>query len=388
MFCPVVLGHVLSLFSLCSAALMARGDCPAQCSCAPSPPACPLGVSWTTDRCGCCKLCAKQFNEDCSAAEPCDHIKGLRCHLGVGGDPEKGLCRAEAQGLPCHFNGHVYQHTEDFQPNCRHQCTCMDGVVGCMLLCPQSVPTPNWHCSHPRLVKLQDGCCEEWVCEDDNHINEEPDELTHTSNPDRQSPTNHISAVLQEELQPRHQTSTEGGAVRDAASFPLSKDLMAFTCLPQTTEWTECSTMCGMGVSSRVTNNNPECWLIQETRLCQIRHCELELSFGKEENKCKRTVRPHEAVPITFGGCSTAHRYRPRICGTCSDNRCCTPSVSRTVRLHFLCPDGEDFHRSFMWIQRCSCSTSCRRDGLVSGPYSLAPGPYLSLQNDIHTFRH
>lgn len=73
----------------------AEGECPPECSCAPSPPLCRPGVSWVIDHCGCCKICAKQFNEDCSSAEPCDHIKGLRCHLGAGGDPERGLCRGE-----------------------------------------------------------------------------------------------------------------------------------------------------------------------------------------------------------------------------------------------------------------------------------------------------
>uniref|UniRef100_A0A4W6G5K7 Cellular communication network factor 1, like 2 n=1 Tax=Lates calcarifer TaxID=8187 RepID=A0A4W6G5K7_LATCA len=317
----------------------AEGECPAECYCAPSPPLCPLGVSWVTDHCGCCKVCARQFNEDCSATEPCDHIKGLRCHLGAGGDPERGLCRA--QGLPCEFSGQVYQHSEDFQPNCQHRCTCMDGVVGCMPLCPHYVPLPDWRCLRPRLAQPESGCCKEWVCDDDNHISEEPDELTHTSLPDRQPLPNHISAL----------------------------------CFPQTTVWTECSTTCGMGISSRVTNNNPDCRLVRETRLCQVQQCELHLPVViKKGKRCQRTVRPQEPVRVTFAGCSTARRYRPRTCGTCSDDRCCTPSLSRTVRLRFHCPDGEGFYRNVMWIQRCSCSTSCRICGLYynfKGPLSI-----------------
>ncbi|KAK7933284.1 hypothetical protein WMY93_004180 [Mugilogobius chulae] len=62
----------------------AEAECPAECSC-PSPPACARGVSLVLDHCGCCKVCAKQFNQDCSSTEPCDHIKGLRCHLGAEG---------------------------------------------------------------------------------------------------------------------------------------------------------------------------------------------------------------------------------------------------------------------------------------------------------------
>ncbi|XP_071337923.1 cellular communication network factor 1, like 2 isoform X2 [Trachinotus anak] len=379
MFNPVTVQQIIStLFVLGSAAVMsAEGECPAECSCDPSPLPCPRGVSWVTDHCGCCKVCARQFNEDCSATEPCDHIKGLRCHLGAGGDPKRGLCRAEAQGLPCEFSGRVYQHGEDFQPNCQHQCTCMDGVVGCMPLCPHKVPLPNWHCSWPRLDRPEGSCCEEWVCDDDNHISEEPDEPTHTSLPDSQPFPNHISALVQ--TPPRPPALNRGATFR--VSVPKSEVLLKSSCFPQTTTWTECSTMCGMGISSRVTNNNQDCRLVRETRLCQVQQCELQLPVASKGRKCQRTVRPQQPVSITFAGCSTASRYRPRTCGTCTDGRCCRPSLSRTVRLHFLCPDGESFYRNVMWIQRCSCSTSCHT-------HSGSSNPSVSLHNDVHTFRH
>lgn len=121
---------------------------------------------------------------------------------------------AEAQGLPCEFNGQVYQHGEDFQPDCQHQCTCMDRVVGCMPLCPNQVPLPNWRCSQPRLARPEGGCCEEWVCDDDNHISEEPDELTHTSLPDRRPLPNHISTLLEAPPHPQHPAATGGATFR------------------------------------------------------------------------------------------------------------------------------------------------------------------------------
>lgn len=124
------------------------------------------------------------------------------------------LLTAEAQGLPCEFSGRVYQHGEDFQPNCQHQCTCMDGVVGCMPLCPHQVPLPDWRCSWPRLTRPADGCCEEWVCDDNNHISEEPDELTHTSPPGSQPLPNHISVLQQALLQPQHPAATRGATFR------------------------------------------------------------------------------------------------------------------------------------------------------------------------------
>ncbi|KAL0979580.1 hypothetical protein UPYG_G00186870 [Umbra pygmaea] len=176
MFSLVGLGQTTYtlLLLVCSAAVMAEGDCPAQCSCGPSPPSCPAGISWVTDACGCCKVCARQFNQDCSLRQPCDHIKGLHCHLGAGGDPDRGVCQAEAQGRTCELGGRVYQHGEDFQPSCQYQCSCMDGVVGCMPLCPHQVPVPNWHCSQPRLAPAPDHCCDQWVCDDNNHISEDP----------------------------------------------------------------------------------------------------------------------------------------------------------------------------------------------------------------------
>ncbi|XP_046904367.1 cellular communication network factor 1, like 2 [Hypomesus transpacificus] len=368
---------------LSSATVMVESDCSARCSCPTLPPSCPPGVSWVADQCGCCKVCAKQFNEDCGASQPCDHIKGLHCHLGAGGDPERGLCRADAQGRPCEFSGRVFQHGEDFQPSCQHQCSCMDGVVGCMPLCPHQVPLPDWRCARPRLARPSGRCCEEWVCDDDNHISEEPGEPPRTTLPHPRPLPNHISTQLQAQALP-HEQASAGVTFREGLSLPKSEVLLSPRCRLQTTDWTECSTTCGMGISSRVTNNNPECRLVRETRLCQIRQCELqlELTLGlKRAKKCQRTVRPQEPIRITFAGCSTARRYRPRSCGACTDGRCCAPSLTRTARLRFLCPDGEGFTRNVMWIQRCSCRKSCQGHGAPSRPG-------VSLHNDIHTFRH
>ncbi|XP_061527061.1 cellular communication network factor 1, like 2 [Phycodurus eques] len=369
-----------TLFVVCSTVVMADDECSPVCACAASSPMCPAGVSWVTDHCGCCKICARQFNEDCSVTQPCDHIKGLRCQFGAGGDPERGLCRAKAHGQPCEFNDEWYQHSENFQPSCQHQCTCIDGVVGCMPLCPHQVPLPNSHCLRPRLARPERSCCEEWFCDDDNHISVETGEQTHTPLSDIQPLPNHISALLPPYPQPRQPAATGGTMFREITAFPKSDLLLESSCFSQTTDWTECSTSCGMGVSSRVTNNNPDCQLIRETRLCQIRHCDWELPMAIKGKKCQRTVRPEEPVQITFAGCSTVQRYRPRTCGSCLDGRCCRPSVTRTMRLRFRCLDGESFFRNIMWIQRCSCSRSCRT-------HSRPSSPSLSLHNDIHTFR-
>ena len=51
-------------------------------------------------------------------------------------------------------------------------------------------------------------------------------------------------------------------------------------CLVQTTEWSACSKTCGMGISTRVTNDNAFCRLEKQSRLCMVRPCEADL----EEN--------------------------------------------------------------------------------------------------------
>lgn len=56
--------------------------------------------------------------------------------------------------------------------------------------------------------------------------------------------------------------------------------MMRDNCLVQTTEWSACSKTCGMGISTRVTNDNAFCRLEKQSRLCMVRPCEADL----EEN--------------------------------------------------------------------------------------------------------
>lgn len=73
--------------------------CPAVCQCPAAAPQCAPGVGLVPDGCGCCKVCAKQLNEDCSRAQPCDHTKGLECNFGASPAALKGICRGKRLAL-------------------------------------------------------------------------------------------------------------------------------------------------------------------------------------------------------------------------------------------------------------------------------------------------
>ncbi len=53
----------------------------------------------------------------------------------------------------------MYQNGENFHAGCKHQCTCIDGAVGCVPLCPTDIPLASPSCPTPRLVKIPGQCC-------------------------------------------------------------------------------------------------------------------------------------------------------------------------------------------------------------------------------------
>ncbi|XP_041861633.1 CCN family member 1 [Melanotaenia boesemani] len=373
----LMLTFVLIFLGSFNLILSSSSSCPSLCECPLEIPKCAPGVSLVPDGCGCCNVCARQLNEDCSWTEPCDHTKGLECNFGasLAAATTRGICRAMSEGRPCEYNSRIYQNGESFQPNCKHQCTCIDGAVGCVPLCPQELSLPNLGCASPRLVKVAGQCCEEWVCDDDK----ETDILEKIFG----------KAILNDELERDLTKRNElianfKGGLKSLPAFREQPEVHVFDtqrCIVQTTPWSQCSKSCGTGISTRVTNNNSECKLVKETRICEVRPCtQSTYSSLKKGKKCSRTKKASQPIKFTYAGCSSLKKYRPKYCGACVDGRCCSPHDTRTIRVKFRCEDGETFNKNIMMIESCKCTYNCPNANEASYPF-------YRLSNDIHKFR-
>uniref|UniRef100_A0AAZ3P245 CCN family member 3 n=1 Tax=Oncorhynchus tshawytscha TaxID=74940 RepID=A0AAZ3P245_ONCTS len=161
--------------------------------------------------------------DDCACCLVCARQKGEACSEISPCDTHRGLnCDYTAdvhqrtgvcvahEGDICLLDGSVYQNGETFFPSCKYQCTCRDGQIAC-------VP----HCPLPRKVA------------------------------------------------PQPEASALG-------SFAMAGKHSVYltNCIEQTTEWGACSRTCGMSISTRVTNKNPRCEMVKQTRLCIVRPCD------------------------------------------------------------------------------------------------------------------
>ncbi|KAI5091901.1 WNT1 inducible signaling pathway protein 1a precursor [Silurus meridionalis] len=296
--------------------------CKWPCTCPETPPSCPPGVSLIMDGCECCRACAKQVGEICNEADNCDHHRGLYCDYSSDKPRyEKGVC-AYLLSTRCVYNGIIYRTGQSFQPNCKYQCLCVNGAIGCVPLC--TYEPPRVWCPTPLRVKIPGQCCEQWICEE---------------------PRRGRKAA------PRHAM----------AALSSGKNSWQQDCMTQTTSWSPCSKTCGRGVSLRITNANKQCRMVKERRLCNIRPCEVDITKHiKPGKKCLNIYREDQERNFTISGCTSKKLYRPKYCGVCTDERCCIPYKSKTVQVEFQCPDGDMITWQVMWINACFCNLSCK----------------------------
>ncbi|XP_015268505.1 PREDICTED: protein NOV homolog [Gekko japonicus] len=303
--------------------------CPPACECPADPPPCAPGVATVLDGCACCLVCARQRGETCSERLPCQESRGLYCERSaVGSAAGPGVCM-DLDGDNCVFDGMIYKSGETFQPNCKYHCTCRDGQIGCVPRCNLDLLLPGPECPFPRKIEVPTECCERWACDSKEDVD--------------------LGSLAMAAYRPEATLGNDGS---DSGS----------NCIEQTTEWSACSTTCGMGVSTRVTNKNPMCEMVKQTRLCEVRPCEKGLLLEKKGKKCIRTKKSLTAVRLEYKNCTSVQMYKPRYCGVCSDGRCCTPHSTKTIHVEFRCPHGGTVKHPVMAISTCVCHGNCPQD--------------------------
>ncbi|XP_038617348.1 cellular communication network factor 6 [Tachyglossus aculeatus] len=292
------------------------------CKC-PRKPTCPPGVSLVKDGCACCRTCAKQHGETCNEADVCDPHKGLYCDYSADQPRyQVGVC-AYLIAVGCEVNRVHYHNGQVFQPNPLYKCLCVSGAIGCTpLLIPKLAGS---HCTRTKAGKKSDHS---------------------TCN----------SGMLQQQLSASYKTISVYRHLR----LPL---ILKRKCLIQATAWSPCSRTCGIGISNRITNENSNCEMRKEKRLCYIQPCDsnilktIKVPKGKT---CQPTFRPSKAEKLNFSGCSSTQSYKPTFCGACLDKRCCIPNKSKMITIQFDCPNEGSFQWRMMWITSCVCQKICR----------------------------
>ncbi|XP_059263967.1 CCN family member 5 [Mustela nigripes] len=230
--------HLLAFSLLCLLSKVCAQLCPTPCACPWPPPRCPLGVPLVLDGCGCCRVCARRLGEPCDHLHVCDPSQGLVCRPRVGSGYRGAVCLWGEDDGSCEVNGRLYRDGETFQPHCRIRCQCEDGGFTCVPLCSEDVRLPSWDCPHPRRVEVPGKCCPEWVCDQGRELGVRP--------------------------LPAQGPQFSGLVAPPPPGAP---------CPEWSTAWGPCSTTCGLGVATRVSNQNLLCRLETQRRLCLLGPC-------------------------------------------------------------------------------------------------------------------
>ncbi|XP_067832396.1 CCN family member 3-like [Heptranchias perlo] len=305
--------------------------CSSPCKCPKDAPRCSPGVRLALDGCGCCRVCAKQAGEVCTESDTCDSHQGLQCDHSADSRHGLGVCIAH-EGNICMYDGVVYRNGETFQPSCKYQCSCKDGLIGCVPRCNLDVLLPGPDCPFPKQVQMPGECCEQWVCD---HKEEAP-----------------IGGFAM-------------AAYRQEATYELDSLNPSLNCIQQTTQWSACSKTCGMGISTRVTNKNRRCDMVKQTRLCEVRPCGDYKVTVKKGKKCVRTSKANKPTRFEYKDCISVQSYKPKYCGVCNDGRCCTPHSTKTFQLDLKCPGGIIIKKQMMIINTCACHYNCPQANTV-----------------------
>ncbi|XP_068094072.1 CCN family member 3 [Hyperolius riggenbachi] len=342
MFCWKNLLRALSTLILVHAVICQK--CPSECGlCPEEPPNCAPGVPVMLDGCACCPVCARQEGESCSEVYPCQEDQGLYCDVSPSAGTDLGTCIA-LEADKCVFNGVVYNEGDSFQPSCKYHCSCRAGQINCVPKCNNDLMLSTPECPNPIKVKVPGECCEKWVCDS------------------------------------REEVSIGGyamAAYRPEATFGVDVSDTGVNCIEQTTEWSACSKICGIGHSYRVTNRNRRCEMQKQVRLCMVRPCEEgnQRPVEKKGKRCTKVNKAEKAIHFEYKNCVSVKSYKPKFCGQCSDGRCCTPHSTRTAQVEFKCPQNRVMKKPVMFINTCVCHNNCPRDtSLLQTDNAMFPG--------------
>lgn len=293
----------------------------------------------------CCTVCGRQRDVKCDADKtPCDSSIGLECIYADKKAPY-GTCKPKP-GNPCFANDEEYKTGENFFPNCKTECICVDGVIGC-----RKAANPT-HCEGETIMAM----------------------AAHTKP---------IDTVI----------------VR-----PADQDNNVSACRIQSTKWTPCSKTCGWGFSERITNNNPECSMIKEFMLCEMRKCEIsikkEIPLARRSRKYSRArysrskrqlqcvikknrkikiQRASKKTKLRFSGCESTKAIKMNYCPAC-DGLCCPDMTVRkgtigenkdysgfkVKKIKFKCENGDKFEKNIMLIRKCHCGKQCKSANLFN----------------------